>query len=98
MDAIIMSKRVEPTKGAGKYKILSPWNGGDEEAVFQQAKSAPFDSEILLKYPALVDAESADVVTEYLKEWSEAIALTSSDSVEQIDMNISNLMGERNED
>jgi len=100
MDAIIMSKRAEPAKGAGKYKILSPWNGGDEEAVFQQAKSAPFDSEILIKYPALIDAESADEVREYLKEWSEAIALTNSDSVEQVDthQDVSNLIGERNED
>jgi len=100
MDALIMAKRVEPSKGAGKYKILSPWNGGDEEATFQQAKSAPFDSEILIKYPALVDAESAEEVNEYLKEWSEAIALTNSDSVEQIDTgaDVSNLLGNKDED
>jgi recombination protein RecA len=100
MDALLMSKRVEPAKGAGKYTILSPWNGGDENAVFQQSKSAPFDSEILLKYPALVDAETADEVREYLKEWSEAIALTNSESVEQIatEQDVSHLVGGKDED
>lgn len=85
LDALIMSKRVEPGKGAGKYRILSPWNGGDEEATFQQSKSAPFDSEILMKYPLLVDASSPEEVRDFLKEWSAAIALTSSDSVVQVD-------------
>jgi recombination protein RecA len=96
LDALIMANRVEPAKGAGKYRILSPWNGGDEEAVFQQAKSAPFDSEVLMKYPALVGAADETEVREYLKEWSEAIALTTSDSVEQIDAG--NPLGIGNED
>lgn len=97
MDALLMSKRVEPGKGAGKYRILSPWNGGNEEAVFQQSKSAPFDSDILMKYPALVDASDSSEVSEYLKEWSEAIALTNSESVEQVDTNqeVSHLVGDR---
>jgi recombination protein RecA len=100
IDALIMARRVEPAKGPGKYKILSPWCGGDEDAVFQQAKSAPFNAEILIKYPSLVDAESSDEINEYLKEWSEAIALTNSDSVEQIDTgaDVSNLLGTKDED
>jgi recombination protein RecA len=95
LDALLMAKRVEPSKGAGKYKILSPWNGGDDEAVFQQSKSSPFNQEILLKYPALVDADGKDEVLEYLKEWSEAIALTNSDLVEQVDTesDVSGLLG-----
>lgn len=100
MDALIMSKRVEPAKGAGKYTILSPWNGGDENATFQQSKSAPFDAEILFKYPTLVDADSTDDIREYLKEWSEAIALTNSDSVEQIatEQDVGHLLGNKDED
>lgn len=95
LDALLMSKRVEPTKGAGKYKILSPWNGGDEDAVFQQAKSTPFDQEILMKYPSLIDAADSAEVSEYLKEWSDAITLTNSESVEQVDTNqeVSHLTG-----
>lgn len=96
LDALLMAGRVEATKGAGKYRVLSPWNGGDEEAVFQQAKSAPFDAEVLMKYPAMIDASNEDEVREYLKEWSEAIALTTSDSVEQID--VGNPLGIGNED
>lgn len=96
LDALLMAKKVEPAKGAGKYKVLAPWNGGDEEATFQQSKSSPFDAEILMKYPGLVDASCSDEVTQYLKEWSEAIALTSSDSVEQIDTG--NPLGIGNED
>jgi len=96
LDALIMAKRVEPSKGPGKYKILNPWNEGDEEAVFQQAKSTPFDAEVLIKYPSLVDADNSEEVKNYLKEWSEAIAITNSDSVEQIDTgsDVSNLLGE----
>lgn len=96
LDALLMAGRVEATKGAGKYRVLSPWNGGDEEAVFQQAKSAPFDAEVLMKYPAMIDASDEAEVREYLKEWSEAIALTTSDSVEQIDCG--NPLGVGNED
>lgn len=95
LDALLMAKRVEPSKGAGKYKVLSPWNGGDEEATFQQAKSTPFAPEILKKYPGLVDAESPNEVDEYLKEWYEAIDLTTSDSVEQVekDQDVTHLIG-----
>jgi recombination protein RecA len=95
MDALLMAKRIEPSKGAGKYKVLAPWNGGDEEAVFQQSKSTPLAAEILHKYPSLIDASTSEEVSEYLKEWSEAIALTSSESVEQVDTNqeVGHLLG-----
>jgi RecA/RadA recombinase len=94
MDALLMAKRIEPSKGPGKYKILSPWNGGDEEASFQQAKTTPMSQEVLIKYPSLIDASTSEEVLEYLKEWSEAISLTNSDNVEQIDTNqdVSNLI------
>jgi recombination protein RecA len=85
LDALIMSKRVESSKGAGKYRILPPWCSEGEDSVFQQAKSAPFNAEILIKHPGLVDAKNSEEVSEYLKEWSEAIALTSSDQVEQVE-------------
>lgn len=100
MDALLMAKRVEPAKGAGKYTILPPYNGGEEGATFQQSKSAPFDAEILMKYPGLVDAESSEEVSEYLKEWSDAIALTTSDSVEQVDtgQDVGHLVGTKDED
>jgi RecA/RadA recombinase len=100
LDALLMAKRVEAHKGAGKYRILSPWNGGVEDAVFQQAKSTPFAESILMEYPALIDAASADEVKEYLKEWSDAIALTASDSVEQIETaeGLGHLLGTKEED
>ena len=93
LDALLMAKRLEPV-GVGKYKILSPWNQGDEEATFRQAKTNPFDQEVLMKYPSLIDASNSEEVAEYLKEWSEAIDLTNSESVEQIDTNqdVSNLI------
>jgi recombination protein RecA len=100
MDALLMAKRIEPGKGPGKYKILAPFNGGDEEAGFQQAKTVPLEAEILLKYPSLIDAENADEVREYLKEWSDAIALTNNENVEQIDTgaDVSNLLGGKDDD
>lgn len=99
LDALIMAKRVEPCKGPGKYKILSPWCGEDSEAIFQQAKSSPFDADVLIKYPSLVDADGSEEVKEYLKEWSEAIALTNSENVEQIDTgsDVGHLLGTKDE-
>lgn len=93
LDALLMAKRVEPV-GVGKYKILSPWNGGDEEATFRQAKTNPMDQDILLKYPNLIDADTSEEVLDYLKEWKEAINLTNNENVEQIDTNqdVSNLI------
>lgn len=86
MDALLMAERIEPTTGQGRYKVLPEWCGaGEEESVFQQAKTNPMDPEILYKNPKLVDAENEEEIKEYLKEWSEAIALTNSDGVEQVD-------------
>jgi len=85
LDALLMSKRVEPLKGPGKYRVLPAWSGSEEDATFQQSKSSPFNAEILMKYPALVDAKNSEEVAEYLKEWSDAIALTDSDQVEQVE-------------
>lgn len=86
LDALLMAKRVEPV-GVGKYKILDPWNGGDEEATFRQAKTNPFDQEVLIKYPSLIEASSSEEVLEYLKEWAEAIDLTNSEGIEQVSTN-----------
>ena len=96
MDALLMAERIEPSKGQGRYRILPEWSNGDEDAVFQQSKTAPMDAEILFKYPKLVDAEDSDQIKEYLKEWSDAIILTNSDGVEQIDSNgdVSHLVGD----
>lgn len=86
MDALLMGERIEATT-KGRYRVLSKWSGGDENATFQQAKASPMDLDILYKYPALVDAESADEIKEFIKEWSDAICLANSDQVEQIDSN-----------
>lgn len=88
MDALLMAERIEPTKGLGRYRILPEWANNEEDAVFQQTKTAPMDPNVLFKYPNLIDAKNEDQVKEYLKEWSEAIALTNSDEVEQIDSNV----------
>jgi recombination protein RecA len=96
MDALLMAERIEPTKGQGRYRILPEWSGGDEEAIFQQAKTSPMDPEVLYKYPKLIDADNEEQIKEYLKEWSAAILLTNSDGVEQVDSNgsdVSHLVG-----
>jgi recombination protein RecA len=100
MEALLMAKKIEATS-KGRYRVLPEWANGEEEAVFQQAKAVPMDSEVLLKYPNLIDAASADEVREYLKEWSEAISLTTSDDIEQIDANtgdIAHLVGNEEEE
>lgn len=89
LDALIMSKRIEATKGQGRYRILPDWANGEEEAVFQQGKAVPTDPDLLYRYPKLIDANNADEVKEYLSEWSGAINLTNSDELEEIDSNSS---------
>lgn len=100
MEALLMAKKIEATS-KGRYRVLPEWANGEEEAVFQQAKAVPMSAEVLLKYPNLIDAASADGVREYLKEWSEAISLTTSDEIEQIDVNtgdIAHLIGNDDEE
>ncbi len=79
------AKRIEAEGKRGKYRILPEYANGDEEAYFTQSKAAPTDAEVLCKYPKLVDAESEQEVRDYLKEWSGAIELTTSEEVEEID-------------
>jgi RecA/RadA recombinase len=95
MDALLMGERIEATT-KGRYRVLPQWSGGEEDATFQQAKTAPMDAEVLYKYPALIDAENADQIKEYLREWSEAISLANSDQVEQVESNgdVSHLIGD----
>lgn len=85
LDALLLSKRIEAEGKRGKYRILPEYANGDEEAYFTQSKAAPTDAEVLCKYPKLVDAESEQEVRDYLKEWSGAIELTTSEEVEEID-------------
>lgn len=94
LDALLMAKRVEATKGQGKYKVLIPWNEGDDEATFQQSKTTPFDANILYKYPKLIDAKNAEEIKEYLKEWDEAIELTNSDSFIEIESGSESPLGQ----
>ena len=85
LDALLLSKRIEAEGARGKYKILPEYAGGDEEAYFTQSKTAPTEAEVLYKHPNLVDAESEQQVRDYLKEWSGAIELTTSEKIEEID-------------
>ena len=92
LDALLMSKRIEPVS-KGRYKVLPDWSN-DEEFVLTQSKTSPMSAEVLFKCPKLVDAKDEDEIKNYLKEWSEAIALTNSSDVEQIstDEDISHLV------
>lgn len=83
MDALLMSERIEASS-KGRYTIRPEWANDPDSSSFQQSKASPMNPDILYKNPKLVDAKDEDEVREYLKEWSDAIALTNSDGVEQI--------------
>jgi recombination protein RecA len=80
MDALVLAERV---KGSGTYEVCEPWANGDS-GKFKQSKVNPMNPEILYRWPKLVDANDESEVKKYLSEWSEAMKLTESDSVEAI--------------
>jgi len=57
-----------------------------------QVADVPLDPEVLYKCPALIDAESAEQVREYLSEWHGAIEVL--DEAEEVDSGIDHLLGD----
>ena len=93
VESLIKAGRIE---GSGTYTVQEPWAGG-EEIKFRAKKTDPLDPEILFKCPALVDADSAEDVKEYLAEWQTVMDYLNSGEVEEVggtdDSDVEHLMG-----
>ena len=72
--------------GKGTYTVQQPWAGG-EEIKFKASKErndVPMD--LILRCPALVDADSKKEVEDYLAVYSDAYKLSMSDDLVEKDM------------
>lgn len=82
LSSLINAGRIE---GKGMYTVLEPWAGG-QDIKFKASKDRnDVDAEVLYKCPQLVDAASADEVRKYLGQFTEAIELTHSIDIEEVD-------------
>lgn len=80
--ALEMSRRVT---GSSNLTVVDEYATEGEKVTFKQAKSKPFDADVLMRHPLLIGAENADQVKAYLSEWYAAIKQT--DNAIEVDNN-----------
>ncbi len=85
LSVLINSGRVE-ARSAGNYQVLEPWAGGAEIKFKGSLERNDVPLDMLLKCPSLMDAASADEITNYLGVFSEAIELSGSKDTEEVDV------------
>jgi recombination protein RecA len=72
--------------GAGNFKVKPEFANGNEDYKFKSSMERnDVPIQVLLDCPALIDAESAEQVSEYLEPFKEAIATTDDPDVEAFD-------------
>lgn len=72
--------------GAGNFKVKPEFANGNEDYKFKSSMERnDVPIQVLLDCPALIDAESAEQVSEYLEPFKEAIAATEDPDVEAFD-------------
>jgi len=82
LSSLLLAERI--TGKAGNYSVLEPYSNGMEVKFKATKEQNSVPLEVLLKCPALVDANSADEVEEYVSEYRAAFDLVQSgDLVEE---------------
>jgi hypothetical protein len=72
--------------GAGNFKVKPEFANGNEDYKFKSSMERnDVPIQVLLDCPALIDAESAEQVSEYLEPFKEAIEATEDPDVEAFD-------------
>lgn len=72
--------------GAGNFKVKPEFANGNEDYKFKSSMERnDVPIQVLLDCPSLIDAESAEQVSEYLEPFKEAIAATDDPDVEAFD-------------
>jgi recombination protein RecA len=72
--------------GAGNFKVKPEFANGNEDYKFKSSMERnDVPIQVLLDCPALIDAESAEQVSEYLEPFKEAIEVTEDPDVEAFD-------------
>lgn len=83
LTVLIQSERVEATKRAGYYRVMEPYAQG-QDIVFpgnKERNDVPLD--LLLRCPAVIDAESVEEVKEYLAPFATALQTSASEDTSE---------------
>jgi recombination protein RecA len=72
-DLLKQQGRISPGKKAGSYVVNEPWAGGQNLSFTTTAARNDIPGELLLKCPALVDAETPEQIQYYIDLYKEAI-------------------------
>lgn len=87
LSCLLDADRIE-VSGKGSFSIKEPWSKGEKVSFRASLDKNEIPLEILLKYPALIDADTKEQVEEYLAPYKEAIDFNteSDDTVEVTDV------------
>jgi recombination protein RecA len=85
LSCLLDAERIE-IKGAGNFLIKEPWSGGIEIKFKASMDRNDVPMDVLLQCPALIDAESAEQIKEYLDPYMESINFRPGDDVEISDV------------
>lgn len=72
--------------GPGRFIVNEPWSNGEEVKFRASLDKNDFPTEILLKCPSLIDADSAEQIKEYLEPYKAAIEYSIEDQ-EGVELN-----------
>jgi hypothetical protein len=81
LSVLMAAGRVERS-AAGSYRVLEPWCAGNEVKFRSAEARNDVPGDLLLKCPALVDAETEEQVRTYLSVYGAAIDLSTSGTTE----------------
>ena len=85
LSALLGAKRVVPA-GKGNYQVAEPFADGRVIKFKASKERNDVPLSLLLDCPALVDASSADNIKDYLGAYAEAIELSNSDDIAEIEV------------
>lgn len=85
LSCLLDAERIE-IKSAGNFVVKEPWAGGTEVKFKASMERNDVPMEILLQCPGLIDAVSAQQITDYLEPFQESINFRPEDN-EDIELN-----------
>lgn len=86
LELLIKAGRI--TKEGAMYKVLDPWAGGKEVKFKASLERNDIPASALLEAPKLVDAESAEQISDYLKHFGSGqntVEISSEDIMDETD-------------
>ncbi len=85
LSVLDQSRRIEAVK-AGVYKVLEPYANGQDITFKSSVTRNDVPADVVIKCPALIDAQDSEQVKDYLGIFQEAIDYTNSGSTKEVDI------------